>query len=147
MKEFIAMIYEWFGYVTDLGEHLRGMDITCSDFLGPDLYFQVFVTMLGINVLAFLLMYLLIDKMTSKFSSKGSWWITAVICALINFGIAYSLPSTVEVCAQLHFTSGDLALYGLANAVWSIVFFALLTSFPFPRNFSTNCRLTTFWKP
>lgn len=147
MKEFIAMIYEWFGYKTDLGEHLRGMDITCSDFLGPDLYFQVFITMIILNVIAFLLMYILIDKITAKFSTKGSWWIITVIVALINFGIAYSLPNTVNVCAQLHFGSSDLLLYGLANAIWSIVFFAVLTSFPFPRNFSTNSRLTTFWKP
>ncbi|MBB5635294.1 uncharacterized membrane-anchored protein YitT (DUF2179 family) [Pedobacter cryoconitis] len=147
MKEFIAMIYEWFGYATDLGDHLRGMDTTCTPSLGPDLYFQVFITMLVLNLVLFIMMYILIDKFTTRFSYKSSWWITAIIGMLINFGIASSLPRTISMCDQLHIGSSDLMLYGIANAVWSLVFFALLTSFPFPRNFSTNCRLTTFWKP
>lgn len=147
MDEFIAMIYEWFGYATALGQHLRGWDITCTGFLGPDLYFQVFVSMLGINLLLFIVMYLLIDRITTKYSSKFSWWLTALIGSVVNFGIAYSLPDTVQKCTELHFGASDLTLFGLANAVWSLVVFALLTSFPFPRNFSTNSRLTTFWKP
>lgn len=147
MTEFIAMIYEWFNYSTGLGDHLRGLDVTCSDFIGTDLYMQVFFIMLATNVFLFILMYLVIDKLTSSFSSKMSWWITAVLGALVSFGIAYSLPSTIQACEQLGFNAGDLMLYGFANAIWSIVTFALLTSFPFPRNLSTNCRLTTFWKP
>ena len=147
MTDFIAMIYEWFGYSTDLGTHLRGWDVTCSDFTGTDLYFKVFITMISINIALFIVMYFIIDRLTTRYSTKISWWITAIIGSAINFGIASSLPSTVEVCTQLHFNGGDQMLFGLANAVWSIVVFAILTSFPIPRNFSNNCRLTTFWKP
>ncbi|PTS98622.1 hypothetical protein DBR11_14350 [Pedobacter sp. HMWF019] len=141
------MIYEWFGYRTDLGTHLRGWDITCETFEGTDLYFQVFITMLGVNLGLFIVMYLIIDKMTTKFNTKLSWWIMASIGIIINFGIAYSLPSTVSSCDQLVFGASDLLLFGFANAFWGLMTFALLTSFPFPRNFSTNARLTTFWKP
>jgi hypothetical protein len=147
MTEFISMIYEWFGYRTDLGEHLRGLEITCDQFLGPDFYLQIFILMIGINIGLFVLMYLLIDRITGRFSSKISWWITALIGASINFGIAYSLPTTVSICETLTFNGGDLMLYGIANAFWSLMAFVLLTSFPFPRNFSINSRLTTFWKP
>lgn len=147
MTEFIAMIYEWFGYATDLGEHLRGLDVTCSGFMGTDLYMQVFVIMLVTNAALFVFMYFLVDKITTSYSSRKSWWITAGLGAVVSFGIAYSLPTTIQACEQLDFHAGDLMLYGIANAVWSTVVFALLTSFPFPRNFSTNCRLTTFWKP
>jgi hypothetical protein len=147
MTDFIASIYEWFGYNTDLGQHLRGMDITCTDFIGADLYFNVFMIMLGVSFISFVVMYLLIDRVTARFSTKWSWWIMALIGAAINFGIASSLPNTIDVCTQLHFGNSDLMLFGLANAVWGLVTFALLTSFPFPRNFSTNSRLTTFWKP
>ena len=147
MTEFIAMIYEWFGYRTDLGEHLRGYDVTCTGFLGPDLYIQIFTYMVLTNVFLFILMYFVIDRFTARFSSKVSWWVTALIGTFISFGIAFSLPETVQACAMLQFNSGDLFLFGLANAWWSLVTFALLTSFPIPRNFSTNTRLTTFWKP
>ena len=148
MTDFIATIYEWFHYNTDLGQHLRGLDpVDCEDFIGTDLYLRVFLIMIGLNVCSFMLMYLLIDKLTAKFSSAVSWWITALITAAINFGIASSLPRTIDPCPTLHFDGGDLMLFGAANAWWSLVAFALLTSFPIPRNFSTNCRLTTFWKP
>ena len=147
MTDFIAMIYEWSGYATDLGDHLRGLDTTCTGFIGTDLYFQVFIMMLLVNLGLFIIMYFIIDRFTAKFSSKLSWWITALIAAFINFGIASSLPNTVEICNQLHFNGSDLMLFGFANALWSLVTFSLLTSFPLLRNFSTNCRLTTFWKP
>lgn len=147
ITNFIATIYEWFGYNSDLGTHLRGWDITCSNFAGTDLYLEIFLIMLMVNVLAFILMYLLIDRFTARFSSKGAWWIIAFISLIINFGIAYSLPLTVDQCGTLVFGSFDLVLFGFANSFWSLIVFALLTSFPFPRNLSTNCRLTTFWKP
>ena len=147
MTEFIAMIYEWFGYATGLGTHLRGWDITCSAFIGTNFYLEIFTIMVGINFLLFILMYGVIDRMTAKFSTKSSWWVTAVIGMVINFGIASSLPTTEQACGQLHFNTSDLMLFGFANAVWSLVVFVLLTSFPFPRNFSINTRLTTFWKP
>ena len=147
MTDFIATIYEWFGYKTDLGTHLRGWDITCSNFTGTDLYMQIFLTMIGVNIGLFLLMYIVIDKFTPRFATKFSWWIVALIGLMINFSIAYSLPRTIQECDTLVFESFDLVLFGFANAFWSLIAFALLTSFPFPRYFSTNCRLTTFWKP
>jgi hypothetical protein len=147
MTDFIAMIYEWFGYRNDLGTHLRGWDINCDDFTGTNLYFQVFLTMILINAGLFVIMYLVIDRITSTFNKKSSWWIIALIGSLINFGIAYSLPGTVDPCTDLEFGQPDFLMFGLANGVWSLVFFALLTSFPFPRNLSTNAHLTTFWKP
>lgn len=147
MIDFIAMIYEWFGYGTDLGTHLRGYDITCSDFSGTNFYFQIFIIMLLINLGLFIAMYLVIDKFTAKFSTKTSWWIMAFIGMVMNFGIAFSLPKTVTACDQLIFGASDLMLFGVANAVWSLIVFALLTSFPFPRMLSVNARLTTFWKP
>ncbi|WP_316753220.1 hypothetical protein [Pedobacter gandavensis] len=147
MTDFIAMIYEWFGYHSNLGTHLKGWDELCTGFIGTDLYLQVFLIMVFVNLGLFILMYLIIDKFTSKFSSKASWWMTAAIAAALNFGIAYTIPGTVPACEDLHFGAGDLMLFGIANACWSLVVFALLTSFPFPRNFSTNARLTTFWKP
>jgi hypothetical protein len=147
MTEFIAMIYEWFGYKTDLGEHLRGLDVTCSGSLGTDLYLQIFSYMVLTNLVLFLVMYFVIDRFTARFSSKFSWWITALIGVLISFGLAFSLPVTIQACDQLSFNQGDLFMFGLANGWWSLITFVLLTSFSVPRNFSTNCRLTTFWKP
>jgi hypothetical protein len=145
MTEFIATIYEWFGYNTDLGNHLRGLDITCTAFIGTDFYLLIFLYMIGINIALFILMYYIINSV--RFLTKWSWWLTALLGMAINFGIAMSYPAVQQPCIQLHFTGIDLTLYGIANAFWSLIIFIILTSNPYLRKLSTNCRNTTFWKP
>jgi hypothetical protein len=45
MKEFFASLYEWFGlmplYSTDMGDQLRGWDITCTDYIGTPWYVYI----------------------------------------------------------------------------------------------------------
>ncbi|MDN5289030.1 MAG: rane protein [Mucilaginibacter sp.] len=153
MNDFFSSMYEFGGllpfYGTDLGDHLRGFDVTCSGYVGTPWYTYVGCMMLALTAFAYLIQYHLIDS--PRYNGKGSWWMTiAVLCALnfvLAFTIALNSVHSGDVCKQLHITGGDLAGFGLASALWAFLWYVLLTSFPWIRRASTNCKYTTFWKP
>jgi len=153
MNEIFASIYEFGGlipfYSTDLGDHLRGLDITCSDYSGTPWYVTIGCIMTGVTVLAYLMMYHIIDSV--HFNKKGSWWVLALFIALLNFllasSITYNSVHYGEVCKSLHISFGDLMGFGLSNAVVSFLLFVLITSVPWFRERGINCRFTTFWRP
>lgn len=153
MKELFASIYEWFGlfplYSRDLGDHLRGWDITCSEYIGTPWYNYVGLIMIIITLFFYLLQYHIIDS--PKFKAKHHWWIIALIIVILNFFIAFTIPfnslQAGNYCNQLSFTVSDCVGFGFSNAFWSFVLFLLLTSFKYPKYLSINCRYTTFWKP
>lgn len=157
MKEFFASLYEWFGvnflYSTDMGDQLRGWDITCTDHIGTPWYVIIGWAMIAITVLFYVLQYHIIDS--SRCNKKQHWWLFALLMVVLNFLIAFIIPfNTVnagDYCNQLNLSITDCIGFGLSNAIWSFIFFVLLTSFPFPRavipSKNGNCRNTTFWKP
>ena len=61
MNDFFASLYEWFGlislYSKDLGDHLRGFDITCSEYIGKQLYVYVGWIMIIITIAFYVLQY------------------------------------------------------------------------------------------
>lgn len=154
MREFFASIYEWFGlipfYTTDLGEHLRGYDITCSDYMGTPLYVYIGWIMIVLTVLFYILQYYVINS--PGFNKRFHWWIIAMLIVVLNFLIAFALPfndlQAGDYCTQLKFSTSDCILFGISNAIWSFILFLLLTSFPIPRKWAGhNTTDTTFWKP
>jgi hypothetical protein len=153
MKEFFANIYEWFGllplFSRDLGDHLRGWDITCSEYIGTPWYNYIGSIMIIVTLFFYALQYHIIDS--SRFKAKHHWWIIAFIIVILNFLIAFAIPfnslQAGDYCNQLYFTASDCVGFGFSNAFWSFVLFLLLTSFKYPRHLSNNCRYTTFWKP
>lgn len=151
--EFFASLYEWFGlipfYSVDMGDLLRGFDITCTDYIGTPWYLYIGWIMIILTAFLYVTQYHIIDS--SGFNKKQHWWLMALIIFILNFLIAFLIPfNTVQAadyCAQLNLTVGDCIGFGVSNAIWSIILFGLLTSFPIFRRFSTNCRHTTLWKP
>lgn len=153
MKEFFASIYEWFGllplYSRDLGDHLRGWDITCSEYIGTPWYNYIGSSMIIVTLLFYALQYHIIDS--ARFNSKQHWWIIALFIVIVNFLIAFVIPFNSlragDYCNQLYFTTSDCVGFGFSNAFWSFILFLLLTSFKYPKYLSINCSHTTFWKP
>lgn len=153
MNEFFANFYEWWGlipfYSTDLGDHLRGFDITCSDYIGTPWYTYIGCIMLIITGFFYALQYHIIDS--PRFLRRHHWWIIALIIVLLNFLIAFIIPfnsvQTGDYCNQLSINIADCIGFGISNALWSFIIFIIITSVPWIRQFSTNCRHTTFWKP
>lgn len=153
MQEFFATIYEWFGlipfYSKDMGDHLRGFDVTCTDYIATPWYVYIGWIMLVLTVLVFALQYYIVDS--SKFNKARHWWFFALALVVLNFFIAFGIPynslQAGDYCNQLNLTVSDCIGFGFSNALWSLIFFGIISSIPVFRSRSTNCRHTTFWKP
>lgn len=153
MKEFFAGIYEWWGlnplYVTDLGDHLRGYDITCTDYIATQWYSNIGISMLAVTCFFYALQYHIIDS--TRFNKKYHWWMFAIVIIIFNFLIAFSIPfnslQTENYCSQLVFSTSDCIGFGITNSIWSFVLFVVITTIPWIRGMSVNCRHTTLWKP
>ena len=153
MKEFFSWLYQFGGlirfYSNDLHKHLRGYDITCTEYSGTPWYLEIGLSMLGVTVLTYILQYHVVNS--PRYNKKTHWWLWALSMALLNFLIAYGAVSntkrTLNYCSQLTITYSDCFGFALSNAIWSLIIYAALTSTPFLRQFSTNGRHTTFWKP
>jgi cytochrome bd-type quinol oxidase subunit 1 len=148
MVEFFAGIYEWWGlnplYSSDLGDHLRGYDSTCSSFSGTPLYAHVGVAMFLIVFIGYALYYHIIDS--PRIQRRFHWLITLLIIVTLNFAIAFILPfnsiSTGDFCIELAIEKADILGFGISNSIWSIILFVVISALPFPRKLSTNCRHT-----
>ena len=153
MVDFFAAIFEWFGFIpfysTDLGNHLRGWDITCTDYIATPWYVNIGWILVVITALIYVLLYHIIDS--SKLNKKGHWWIFALILTVIVFLISFSIPfndlQTDNYCNQLEINVGDCIGFGFSSALWSLILFIIISTPPLLRNLSINCRHTTFWKP
>lgn len=153
MEEFFASIYEWWGlnpiYSLDMAEHLRGWDITCSAYIGTHWY--VYVGVISIIIICFIyaLQYHIIDS--PRFMRKYHWWLMACLISALNYFIAFIIPfnsiQSLNFCTDLNLTIADCFGFGMTNAIWSFIFFTIITSIPWIRRLSRNCAHTTFWRP
>lgn len=136
-------------YSTDMGDQLRGWDITCTDYFGTPWYVYIGWIMIFITILVYALQYHIIDS--SKWNKKQHWWLFATVIVALNFLVAFTIPfNTVnagDFCNQLNLSISDCIGFGLSNAIWSFILFIIISTIPLIRTLSTNCRNTTFWKP
>lgn len=154
MTDFFASLYEFFGlsqlYSKDLGEHLRGLDITCQGYFGPPLYIYIGISMILLTLLIYYIQYHLIDS--NRYNKFYHWWITSAVIIFLHFFIALSISNNdiqnQNYCSQLvNIGLRDCIGFGISNSILGFILFVLITSFNFPRKFSVNCRHTAFWKP
>src|SRR5690554_4528576 len=131
MVDFFASLYEWFGlepfYNTDMGDHLRGLDITCTKYDSPS-YLYIGWTMVILTLLFYAVQYHIYDS--SKFSKKQHWWITALAIILLNFLIAFTIPfnsiQAGDFCEELALNTSGCIGFALSNAIWSFILFVII---------------------
>lgn len=153
MRDFFASLYEWFGlvplYSTDMGDQLRGWDITCTDYIGTPWYVFIGWIMVSLTSFIYAFQYHILDS--TKWNKKKHWWIFALGVLLLNFLIAFIIPynsiKAGDYCNQLNLSITDCMGFGISNALLSFIYFLAISTNPMIRRFSTNCRNTTFWKP
>lgn len=151
MVDFFAALFEWWGlngmYSTDLADHLRGYDPTCTDYSGTPWYNYTGITMLAMSVVFYALYYHVLDS--SRWQRRGHWFIFVLIAAglsfLVGFILTYNALQSSEYCLQLQFTIMDCVGFGASMAIWTMVVITLISLSPYPRGLSNNCRLTP-WK-
>ena len=133
MNDFFARLYEWFGlisfYSKDLGEHLSGLDYACTGYFALSAYQYVGWIMIIITTCIFALQYDIIDA--SRFTSRKHWGLAAFTLVAFNFVIAAAAPfialQTASYCLRLTFSVADCFGFGLSNAIWGFVLFAMLS--------------------
>jgi hypothetical protein len=153
MIDFFAMLYEWFGlspfYAKDLAEHLHGFSLDCADYSGTPWYLIFGWVMIGSTILAYMLQYHFVDS--PRLARKRHWWYFALGFAGLNFLIGFLTTLNTlnggNFCDELIFGTADCLGFGLCNALWSLLLYILLTVTPLFRQFSVNCKFTTFYKP
>lgn len=153
MNNFFANLYEWFGfmplYSSDMKDHLKGWDITCTDFIGTPWYVYIGSLMIITTGFVYALQYHIMDS--PRFCEKKHWWLFALILTSFNFLMAmiltYHSIHSGNHCYQLRLGLSDSIGFGISNALWSLLLLMLISSFPLFRRWSTNCSYTTFWKP
>jgi hypothetical protein len=154
MSDFFAGLFEFLGlnpfYSRDLRDHLSGYDLSCSGYEGTPTYLIVGVAMLVITSVIYVLYYHVVNS--SSLNKWIHWWTVAIGIFVLNFLLAAYFPfidlQSGSFCNQLHFNVRDCVGFGLSVALWSFIWFFLLTSFPVPRAFAgANMTHTTFWKP
>jgi hypothetical protein len=153
MLGFFASLYEWFGliplYSRDMGDQLRGWDITCTDYIATPWYVNIGWIMIILTGFIYALQYHILDS--STWNKKRHWWIFALLIFALNFLIAFAIPfNTIQsgnFCNTLILTVSDCIGFGISNALWSFILFLIISSNPLIRKNSDNCRHTTFWKP
>ena len=134
MRDFFAMLYEWFGlvpiYSKDLSEFLRGLDLACSGYWALPWYFYTGLMLIILTVLIFALQYDLISS--TRFRKQGHWALAASVVIVVNFAIAFTIPfvavETGVYCPRLKLAVLDCIGFGLSNGVWSFILFCLLSS-------------------
>jgi len=153
MDEFFASLYEWWGlipfYSTDLGDHLRGYDVTCTDYIDTNWYVTIGWVMTLVTSFVYAFQYHILDS--PRFHRRQHWWYFALLITTLNFLIAFAIPfnsiQTEDYCNQLNISVADCVGFGFSNALWSFILFIIITTVPWIRKQSVNCRHTTFWKP
>jgi uncharacterized membrane protein len=133
MKEFFAHMYEWFGlihpYTRDMDDFLRGWDYACVGYYALPWYFYTGILMIIITVLVFALQYDLVSG--RRFKKIEHWELAALIAVVANFLIAFIIPATAILkgnhCPLLKLTVTDSLLFGVSNAVWSLILFSMLS--------------------
>ena len=141
MDDFFARMYEWFGlipiYSKDLGEFLRGWDYACTGYYALHWYLYMGLFMLISTLLLFGLQFDLVSGV--RFKKIEHWELAALIIAFVNFAVAFGVPFVAlengRYCMRLKLAAVDCITFGLSNAIWSLVFFSLLSLL---RYFITN---------
>jgi len=150
MTDFFASAYEWFGvmplYSKGMMERLRGWDVTCTDYIASPIYTYAAWCTIGSVLFIYALQYHILDS--SRGNKKLHLWLYALSVVAVNFlgACLYtnSLVQSDDFCPSDNLSVSDCLGFGFSNALWSFILFLFITSVPWPRGFSTNCRHTTF---
>ncbi|SJZ77562.1 hypothetical protein SAMN04488128_1011551 [Chitinophaga eiseniae] len=125
--EFVIALFESLGLYSDangLGEHLRGLDLSCTGFTRTSLYNQVFIWLFVINTVVVVNYYYLFFN-RRPWNKWWVWLVNVLVAALIVAYIAYAMPhndlETNNICQQLSVTDNDCVGFATAAAIYSVI--------------------------
>ncbi len=149
-------MYEIFGlnpfYSANMAQLLSGWaDICNEEFRSMQLYTFFGIIMLASTAFVYVLQYHIIDR--ARFSGPAWWWLFGGLAFVFNYVFALLYMLNLFKYGELRFDcdveffkviyTTDFILFPLDNALWSLIFFALISCPPLFRKLSRNCFNTT----
>jgi len=150
-------IYEIFGlnpfFSSNMASFLGGMEDLCSEpYSGVPLYMFFGLVMIISTAFIYAMHYHIIDRV--GYSGFKSWWSSAGIAFVFNFGFAsirmWNLLNNGplkfdcdEEFFQTIFNIPEIAMFAFVNGALSFIVFTLLSWPPLFRRASKNCYNTT----
>lgn len=152
MRMFFAHMYEWFGlirpYSHDFGEYLRGWDFACVGYFAVPWCLYVGWLMVIVTLVIFGLQFDLVSA--KRFNQRQHWGLVAFSIVIVNFLIAAGITVvaiyTGSYCLRLQLSILDCIGFGISNALWSFIFFSLLSAISPLRDQIISWRKPTFKK-
>lgn len=155
----LEWIYRLFSpiYGENLADFLSGYDCAQDDWIMQNLFIPIGLVAIGVALLFFVAYYYILNS--AKFSKWWHWLIVMLLVGIVNFIIGYVWVSPyypqIGDCLKYYVTedgvidqsvfiivNGSFWLFGLANAIVSMLFFIL---FSFIGKWgSSQCRRTPF---
>ncbi|MCR8560393.1 hypothetical protein KXD93_22255 [Mucilaginibacter sp. BJC16-A38] len=149
MFDWLYSIGKTFRLITsNMLNHLKGYDIHCSGYYGTPYATYLGITFIAITLVGLALQYFIIDIPPKR--PTGTWWLIALIIALINFIAAYCVIGSSTApghhCKDLSITTLDVIGVCFFNVVCGLFLAMVITGLPWLRRLSTNNVFTTFFK-
>jgi hypothetical protein len=119
-----------FNYSKDLHEHLKGLDISCSDFTASSTYsFITIIVVILIPIVMLNYYYGIFNR--PKLSSFLTWLLNILLCGTIVF-IVSMVRTTGDLnsknyCQDLHFSTVDCMLFGFTAATYAVILSILIS--------------------
>lgn len=133
ISDFFITLFESLGLYSSasgLGEHLRGLDVQCTDFTNQSIYNIVFLCIFIINLLIVLNYYYGVFNRVN-FTNFLSWFLNILSGSLIIFFIAFLYANndfvTGNFCPDLSISSADCVGFGVTAAIFSLVWSFILS--------------------
>ena len=130
LSEILAVLFESLGLYTTsngLGDHLRGLDVSCNENTGQSIYNIIFLSLATVNsLLMYNYYYGLFDR--ANFTNIWTWLANALAGAAILFAIAYLYSSSGSHCSQLTISNSDYFGFGVVASIFSLLW-SLMFSF------------------
>ena len=127
ISNFLITLFESFGLYSDsngLGDHLRGLDIKCSDYINQNNYNIVFICLFLINTTIMVNYYYGIHN-RPKFTKLLPWILHSLSGAIILFLIAFLCSnndiSTGNFCKDLNIKTSDCFGFASVAAIYSLI--------------------------
>lgn len=133
ISEFLISLFEALGlYSTQngLGEHLRGLDLSCNEYNNQSIYGMVFIYLFAVNtILVINYYYGFFNKI--PWNVWWKWLINILLGAVILFVIAFMYSnndySTGNFCKDLNITTSDCFGFGLTAFIFSLLWSIILS--------------------
>ncbi|MDI9358306.1 MAG: hypothetical protein QM528_05125 [Phycisphaerales bacterium] len=134
MDIFIGAFELFHLYSTSLSEHLRGFNIQCNGYTGPNIYLFVLILFFIVNT-AIVINYYYGLFNHPKFTKRINWAFGVLLSSLIMFAIAWNYPyqdiQNHQVCKTLlpNISGWDCFGFGLTAFIWSLIYCTALSFF------------------